>query len=300
MNETALTTRTNGLQFDEETVKLIKSAIMPATSTDKELQLFLYQAKRTGLDPLTRQIYCIKTKSKSGDKFSIQSTIDGFRLVAERSGEYEGQTPAYWCGEDGVWKDVWLDTKKHPEAAKIGVYRKGFKEPLYAVARWNSYVQQSYQDGNLKVNFTWNKMGDLMLAKCAEALALRKAFPQELSGLYTNEEMGSNLTEEPEHNKEPDKPAREKAYEKELKKTPDEIASEIKKETGMTLNEVPAQNDPLVFRQGEIIDGLISIKECSEFIKHTQGDEKFTADQKVKIIDRVNKHMKVLQERRKK
>ena len=46
------------------------------TATDKELSLFLYQAKRTGLDPLTRQIYCIKTKSKSGDKFSIQSTID--------------------------------------------------------------------------------------------------------------------------------------------------------------------------------------------------------------------------------
>jgi hypothetical protein len=96
-----------------------------------------------------------------------------------------------WCGEDGVWKDVWIP-KKPPAAAKISVYKSGFKKPLTCVAKFDTYARRK-KDGNLLQS--WKQMPDLMLSKCAEALALRKAFPQDTSGLYTSEEMGSEVIE---------------------------------------------------------------------------------------------------------
>lgn len=164
-----------GLRYSAEQVALIKSQVAN-NCTDGELSLFLYQCQRTGLDALNRQIYAIKR----GGKMSIQTSIDGFRLIAERSGKYEGQTPVMWCGADGQWVDVWL-AKDMPAAAKVGVYRAGFREAVFAVAKWNEYADLN---GPM-----WKKMGAHMLSKCAESLALRKAFPQELSGLLTAEEM---------------------------------------------------------------------------------------------------------------
>ncbi len=194
------------ISFDKDTIQLIKETVMPKDATDKELELFLYQARRTGLDPLTRQIYCIKTRLRDGTtKLSIQSTIDGFRLTANRTGEYEGQTPPMWCGDDGKWVDIWLSDKP-PVAAKIGVYRKGFKEPLVQVARFKTYAQSTANG----IQYNWVKMPDLMLSKCAEALALRKAFPHELSGLYTNDEY--NPAEETEKKQEIKKEKKEVIY----------------------------------------------------------------------------------------
>jgi phage recombination protein Bet len=173
-------------EFTQEYKDLIRTAL-PRDVTNDEVRLFLYQCQRTGLDPLTRQIYAVRRWSTAQKKYTItiQVSIDGFRLVAERTGNYGGQTTPEWCASDGIWKDVWVP-EAPPIAARVGVWRINFKEPTYGVAKFKSYAVLTKEG---KLNEFWSKMPEVMIAKVAEALALRKAFPQELSGLYTSEEM---------------------------------------------------------------------------------------------------------------
>ena len=183
--------------FTPDQVDLLKSQIARGTSDD-ELKLFIQVCQRTGLDPFARQIYAVVRNDKNsptGKKMVIQTSIDGFRLIAQRSHEYAGQAGPEWCGPDGQWKDVWL-SKDAPAAARVGVLRAGFREPVWAVALWSEFCQMAYE----KPTPMWKNMPTVMLAKCAESQALRRVFPQELSGIYSEEEMGqADNIEAPEY-----------------------------------------------------------------------------------------------------
>jgi phage recombination protein Bet len=165
-----------------EQAQLISTTIAPGCSND-ELRLFAYACQRTGLDPFSRQIYAIRRRQKQSDGsyvhvMTIQAGIDGLRSIAERTGQLDG-SETHWCGEDGVWTDVWLAAKP-PAAAKTILHRKGASHPFVGVARFADY---NAGQG------LWFKMGATMIAKCSEALALRKAFPANLSGVYSIDEM---------------------------------------------------------------------------------------------------------------
>jgi len=167
--------------IDEEKIRALKKTIMPAEATNEDLELFIEYCRRTKLDPFARQIYALPSGRKD-KRISIQTSIDGFRVIAQRTGEYRGQE-TFFCGDDGKWiADVWLESKP-PAAAKVIVYRSGLDKGVVGVAKWSEYYKRSDK------YTVWDKMPSVMLAKCAESLAFRKAFPNELSGLYTQEEM---------------------------------------------------------------------------------------------------------------
>lgn len=181
--------------YSDEQLALIKRTICQG-ATDDELQLFVQAANRLRLDPFARQIFAVKRwDSKQGrEVMAIQVSVDGFRLVAERTGKYAGQLGPFWSNDGKEWLEVWLDSNP-PKAAKVGVLRSDFKEPLWAVATWDQYKQE----GSKGLAPMWKKMPATMLAKCSESLALRRAFPNELSGVYSVEEMAQAESAEPEY-----------------------------------------------------------------------------------------------------
>jgi len=182
MTSTALQTSTTAPAIAEaiETynrIATVRNVLAPDLS-DQELQLFALVAQRSGLDPFAKQIYAIKRKGR----VTFQTGIDGLRSTAERTTEYEGSS-------EPVYEPVDWDTRqgkdRHPERATVIVYRfrSGRRIEQSATARWDSYYPGPDQ------GFQWAKMPDVMLAKCAEAAALRKAFPYVLADLYVAEEM---------------------------------------------------------------------------------------------------------------
>lgn len=157
-------------------------------ATDDELELFLYQARAKGLDPFSGQIWFVKyDPNKAG---TIMTGVHGLTLIAERTGTYAGIAGTWWCGPDGQWSEIWLKTDP-PAAAKVTVRKlmvSGNMIDTTAVVMWDEYGKPG-RAKDRSGRGTWHTLPATMIAKVARAHALREAFPAEMSGLYTREEM---------------------------------------------------------------------------------------------------------------
>lgn len=165
--------------WSTEQVQLVKDTIAKSADlTDNEFLLFIATCQRMQLDPLARQIHAVKR----GGKLSIQVGIDGFRAIADRTGKLAGNDDPVFEKHSAAKPEL----ADYPQKATVTVHKlvAGEPRPFRASARWAEYYPGKGGPG-----FMYRKMPYLMLGKCAEALALRKAFPAELGGVYVPEEM---------------------------------------------------------------------------------------------------------------
>lgn len=161
------------MEWTADQITLIRNIAGKDLNND-EFKVFLYVAKRRGLDPFANQIYAVKY----GGKMTIQTGIDGFRVIADRTGQLAGISEGILVYRDNG--DI--------DHATVTVCRiiNGDKVSFSATAHLDEYIVMK-SDG--QPNHIWSKRPRGQLIKCAEALALRKAFPQDLSGIYTSDEM---------------------------------------------------------------------------------------------------------------
>lgn len=185
----ALAIRPDQTEWTPEQGAVLRQSGIDNQVAPAELSAFLHLCQRTRLDPFSRQIYLIGRYDRQQQRkvYTPQTSIDGYRVIAHRACAEAGHSLGYedtlWCDKDGRWRDVWLSDAP-PAAAKVTVIRNGMR--FSAVARYSEYVQTK-KDG--RPSGLWGKMPATMTAKCAEALALRMAFPHDLAGVYTAEEM---------------------------------------------------------------------------------------------------------------
>lgn len=185
---TALSIQDDQQSFTEHQLAALQQLGLGSNSRG-DIEQFFHVAKATGLDPFRREIYMITRNSKQGKKATIQTGIDGYYKIADRATRASGGTwgipETKWCGPDGVWRDIWLESRP-PAGVMVTVERDGSR--FVATATFAEYNAGTP---------LWQKMPARMLAKCAEALAIRKAFPDVTSGLYATEEMGQADTPAP-------------------------------------------------------------------------------------------------------
>lgn len=165
-------------ELNEEQIELIKSQICRGATND-ELKLFLYTAKKAGVDPLLKQIYSVRR----GGRMVIQMGIDGFRAVAARQNNYAPGNETFEYDTDG-----------NLISATVTVYQllpNGVLHPFSKTAYWSEYAQYQIDKltGKKTLSQFWKQYPRVMLAKCAEAAALRKGWPQIFSKIYAPEEL---------------------------------------------------------------------------------------------------------------
>jgi phage recombination protein Bet len=164
---------------------------------EREVREFLARCEALGLSPFRGEIIATyRAEGRSGEeRMGVQTLIDGLRLIAERTGRYAGQLTPLFCGPEGEWTEVW-GTEVPPHAAKARLQKLigGRLIVTEAVALFDEYAERFADSGRLKNQ--WAEMPTVMAAKCAEAQALRKAFPGAGGQLYIPEEIAHSLGSE--------------------------------------------------------------------------------------------------------
>ena len=167
------------LTFSEDQLKLIRDTICKGADQN-EFALFMYTCKHLGLNPLLRQIHAVKRwdSKLQREAMAIQTGVDGYRLIAERTKKYApGREPTFINDSNGALVSATAYVKK-----LVG----GEWHEVAATAYYAEYVQTTKEG---KPNSMWARMPHSQLAKCAETLALRRAFPNDTAGVYSDEEM---------------------------------------------------------------------------------------------------------------
>jgi len=198
--------------YTDAELKALKNQYAKEASPE-QFELWIAECRNRGLVPVKDVVLQIRatkewnpdTRQKEFTKKAVHiTTIQALRKLAERTGKYAGQLPSIWIYLDGSGNRVESDIPlpeangsvkpRVPWAAKVSVLRKGFEQPITVPARFEAYAQYFSADNAKQLNSTWANRGPEQLEKCAEALALRKAFPEELGGLYLQEEFTDEET----------------------------------------------------------------------------------------------------------
>jgi phage recombination protein Bet len=181
-DQKALQTRPEGGALEAaEDFETLRAAVGPDL-TKSQLKLALVYAQKVGADLFARQIYPVVDRGR----LIFMASIDFLRVIAERSGKYAGQgAPEYEEGCDCQGQAVPL-MFPHPVWAQVPIHRKGWELPIVRRAYFHEYVPLNREG---KPRETWVKMPHVMLAKVSEAAGIRAAFPNDVQGLYTDDEM---------------------------------------------------------------------------------------------------------------
>lgn len=234
----------------KEVIETLKATIAKG-ATDADLSLFLEHCKATGLNPFKKEVWFIKGKGytkKDGEEvegtLQIMTGINGFQAVANSHPQYDGTEVIESDNKITIDKATFEDWKGNitekkvsppiiaPEYIDVKVWRKDRKFPATARARWSEYGKDVLSPKGKRT--IWGQMPSIMLAKCAKSLALREAFPQELNGVYTTDEMPPEYSvvevvkeESAKNNKKPDVSQAQILDKKELIEPLNEVAQQV-------------------------------------------------------------------------
>lgn len=177
-------------------VKLIQQQLFSSKGHEPTMEEMLYYAQTcqaTGLNPAKREIYAIYRKVDGVPKLTIQAGIDGMRMVAERSGNYGGsKEPEFTYSEENkIFVSDFGKQKLVPNTAKVTVVKviQGHLIETTRTAQWDDYYPGDGAKGQM-----YRKFPEVMLAKCAEAQALRVAFPN-LGKVYEEAEIAEEVVQ---------------------------------------------------------------------------------------------------------
>ena len=183
-------------------LETLRTQLAPGASIP-ELQHFARVCSALDLSPWAGQIVLVGRRDKRLNRIvhRPQVTVAGRRARAERTGLLDGISDPEWCGPrqyapDGqklplVWEDLWTSDDEYPYAARVFVYRKDQSRPANGTAKWSEFAQFDDADMTRLARF-WKRMPAHMLAKTAESIGLRRAFPDDASYRIAPGHAGTN------------------------------------------------------------------------------------------------------------